>query len=116
MSIDKKQMTRVPNEVQMLIWNYIFPKHRWKHPVVAKFNEVLVSLPPLRAALMPSLAVGRRHVTFFYIAPRPLATEESLRKRIIKVTRMLEDKERNMRAGLAVDRAVHFGTEHLDWI
>ena len=112
----KKQMDRIPDEVQMLIWNYIFPKHRWKHPGIKKFNRVLESLPPLRAALMPSLSVHRRYVTFFYIAPRPLATEESLRKRIIKVTRMLEDGERNMRASLVTERAVRFGAEHLDWI
>ena len=108
-------MDRIPDEVQMLIWNYIFRKHCWKHPGIKKFNRVLASLPPLRPALMPSLSVHRRHVTFFYIAPGA-RTKRRGGGAIIKVTRMLGDEERNMRASLVTERAVRFGAEHLDWI
>jgi len=127
----KEQMDRIPDEVQMLIWNYIFPKHCWKHPVIDKFNRVLVSLPQLQAACLPSLSLGRDRVTFFYIAPKPQGCEESLLKRIVKVTRLLTDEEKGQRianslfSGLRGQerlltpppaRARHFSKEHLSWI
>ena len=99
MSIDRKQMNRIPDEVQMLIWNYIFPKHCWKHPVIEKFNRVLVSLPQLEAACLPSLSLGRDRVTFFYIAPKPRRIRKGWYsprcvRRIVKVTRLLTDEEK----------------------
>jgi hypothetical protein len=126
----KREMERIPDEVQMLIWNYIFPKHCWKHPVIDKFNRVLVSLPQLQAACLPSLSLGRDRVTFFYIAPKPQGCEESLLKRIVKVTRLLTDEEKGevhrwnrfSKGLLTITHPTnrrahyHFSKEHLSWI
>ena len=108
-------------------------------PVIEKFNRVLVSLPQLQAACLPSLSLGRDRVTFFYIAPKPRRIRKgwyspSLRKRIVKVTRLLTDEEKGRcLSSLSLSglrdtdrfgnvhtppnwRARRFSKEHLSWI